>query len=69
MEESLDDIIQALQKEASTLEHRLSQVQQAIGAINWASIEWTGTRRFEWTGTRWFETQGTQTQRGSPTGN
>ena len=33
MEESLDDIVQALQKEASTLEHRLSQVRQAIGAL------------------------------------
>lgn len=36
--------------------------------IDWASIEWAGTRRVEWTGTRWFETQGTQTQRGPQKG-
>jgi hypothetical protein len=42
MEESLDDIIQALQKEASTLEHRLSQVRQAIGALTGRALSGQG---------------------------
>jgi hypothetical protein len=41
-EEVLDDIIQALQEEASTLEHRLSQVRQAIGALTGRGLSGQG---------------------------